>query len=394
MTAKPAAPTATLRSGAGEDRRRPSARARALRIRKRTPPGAAPGTLIVDEQAERPRIRVTTYTADRLGEVEVSSAAALPPPVAADAVVWVDVQGLGDLETIQALGRTFGLHPLALEDVVNVHQRPKVDTYPDHVFIVTRMPACGDGATTEQVSMFLGASYLLTFQERAGDCFEPVRSRLRASPGGRIRSAKADYLAYALLDAAIDGFFPLLERYGEEVETLEDEVVARPGDETIGRIHAVKHDLLALRRAIWPQREMISTLIRDDNPLIAAPTRTFLRDCYDHIIQLVDMLETYREVASGLVELYLSSLSARMNEIMKVLTFIATIFIPLGFVAGLYGMNFDPAASPWNMPELAWYWGYPFALAVMAAIALGMIGYFHARGWIGRRGRSRAGDRR
>jgi magnesium transporter len=359
-------------------------RGRSIHVRKRTPPGASPGTLVADATAQRPTIRVITYTADRLSEVDVSSAAEVPPLIDANAVTWIDVQGLGDVETIQELGKTFGIHSLALEDIVNAHQRPKVETYRDHVFIVTRMPAAGGGSATEQISLFLGASYLLTFQERAGDDFEPVRNRLRNAPGGRIRSAKADYLAYAILDTAIDGYFPVLERYGEEVEDLETEVVAGPEAGLINRIHDVKRDLLAFRRALWPQREMINALIREEHPLIEDQTKTYLRDCYDHTIQLVDVLETYREIASGLIDVYLSSLSHRMNEIMKVLTFIATIFIPLGFVAGLYGMNFSPEKSPWNMPELSWYYGYPYALALMATIALGMVLYFRYRGWIGK----------
>jgi len=359
-------------------------RRRSIHVRKRTPPGSSPGTLVVDEAAQHPTIRITTYTADRLNEIDVSSVAEVPAMIDDTAVTWVDVQGLGDLGTIQQLGKTFGIHGLALEDVINAHQRPKVEKYGDHMFIVTRMPVPGGGAATEQIAMFLGASFLLTFQERAGDDLEPVRNRLRSTPGGRIRSAKADYLAYALLDTVIDGYFPVLEAYGEAVEDLETEVMTAPEVGLTSRIHDIKRDLLALRRALWPQREMINALIRDENPVITDQTKTYLRDCYDHTIQLVDVLETYREIASGLIDIYLSSLSARMNETMKVLTFIATIFIPLGFITSLYGMNFSPEKSPWNMPELDWYYGYPYVLALMATIALGMIFYFRARGWIGK----------
>jgi magnesium transporter len=357
---------------------------RSFHVRKRTPPGAAPGTLVVDESAQHPTIRITTYTADNLKEVDVPSVADVPSLIDDTAVTWVDVQGLGDIETIRELGKIFGIHGLALEDIINAHQRPKVENYRDHVFIVTRMPVAGGGSATEQISMFLGASFLLTFQERAGDDFEPVRNRLRSAPGGRIRSANADYLAYALLDTVIDGYFPVLEAYGEAVEDLEIEVMTTPEVGLTSRIHDIKRDLLALRRALWPQREMINALIRDENPVVTDLTKTYLRDCYDHTIQLVDVLETYREIASGLIDIYLSSLSARMNEIMKVLTFIATIFIPLGFIAGLYGMNFSPDISPWNMPELTWYYGYPYALALMAAVVVGMVLYFRSKGWIGK----------
>jgi magnesium transporter len=380
----PAANRHTLRGAAAHPHAKVKIRGRSIHVRKRTPPGSSPGTLVVDAAAQHPTIRVTTYTADRLSEIDVTSVSKLPSLIDKGAVTWIDVQGLGDLETIQELGKTFGIHALALEDIVNAHQRPKVEIYRDHVFIVTRMPAAEGGATTEQLAMFLGDSYLLTFQEFAGDSLEPVRNRLRTARGGRMRSAKADYLAYALLDTAIDGYFPVLEKYGEDVEDLENDVVGGPEVGLIDRIHAIKRDLLTFRRALWPQREMINALIRDEHPLIEDQTKTYLRDCYDHTIQLVDVLETYREIASGLIDVYLSSLSARMNETMKVLTFIATIFIPLGFIASLYGMNFSPEKSPWNMPELSWYYGYPYALALMAAIALGMVLYFRSRGWIGK----------
>lgn len=351
--------------------------------RRRTPPGSPPGTLVPDPRALRPKIRVICYDAAALEERQVSDLKEIGPLIARWPVTWVNVDGLGGLDVIRGLGEVFGLHGLALEDVVNVHQRPKVETYADHIFIVTRM-ATGDGRIdTEQVAMFLGENYLLTFQERPGDCFDPVRARLKTQ-AGRIRQAKADYLAYALLDAVVDGYFPVLERYGELVESLEDGVIARPDSDLVSQIHDLKRDLLTLRRAIWPQREMINSLIRDESPFVAEPTRIYLRDCYDHAIQLLDMVETYREIASSLVDIYLSSVSARMNEVVKVLTVIATIFIPLTFITGVYGMNFDPTRSPWNMPELGWYWGYPFALGLMAAVAIGLLIYFRRRGWVGK----------
>jgi magnesium transporter len=254
----------------------------------------------------------------------------------------------------------------------------------------------GRRAETEQVSMFIGADYVITFQERQGDCFDPVRERLRRQKG-RIRQSGADYLAYALIDAVIDAYFPVLENYGEELETLEDAVISAPRPEVIAQLHDLKRDLLALRRAIWPHREMINALIRDETELFAAPTRIFLRDCYDHAVQLLDVVETYREIASGLVDVYLSSMSARLNDIMKVLTIIATIFIPLNFIASLYGMNFDTEASPWNMPELGWSFGYPFALLLMLLSAIALVWLFTRRHWIGPlsgyRARKRGGGR-
>jgi magnesium transporter len=234
---------------------------------------------------------------------------------------------------------------------------------------------------SEQVSLFLGPDFVVTFQERPGDCLEPVRERIRKKVA-RIRDAGPGYLTYSILDAVIDHFFPLLEAYGERLETLEDRIILRPDRSVVAEIHDMKRELLYVRRAIWPQREALNTLVRDDIPHISAETRLYLRDCYDHCVRLIDLVETYREVCSDLMDLYLSSISNRMNEIMKVLTIISTLFIPLTFVVGVYGMNFD-TASPWNMPELKWYFGYPLCLALMAAITVGQIFFFRRKGWIG-----------
>jgi magnesium transporter len=298
-------------------------------------------------------------------------------------VTWIDVQGLGDLEAIRHLGDIFALHQLALEDVLNLHQRSKVEEYDDYLFIVTRMPADTPRSDTEQISMFLGRNFVLTFQERPGDVFDPIRSRIR-SHKGRTRTSGPDYLAYALIDAVIDNYFPILEHRGEALELLEDRVVAKAEPVLAGEIHDMKRDLIELRRAIWPQREMLNALIRTESDLVTDTTRLYLRDCYDHTIQLMDMVETDREIALGLVDVYQSSLSNRMNEIMKVLTIFATVFMPLSFIAGFYGMNFDRNASPWNMPELGWYYGYPAAIAMMAMVAVVLLAYFRRRRWIGR----------
>lgn len=357
-------------------------RRREGRPRRRTPVGASPGTLVRDPAALKPIVSLIAYGPERLEEKKITNVAALRDYVGRWPVVWVNVDGLGDLELVHALGAMFGLHRLALEDVVNTHQRPKAEDYDDHIFIATRMVAAGGPLATEQFTLFLGRDYVLTFQERPGDCFDAVRQRLRLDRG-HIREQKPDYLAYALLDAIIDGFFPVLEKYGERLEGLEDRVMAEPSAQQVPEIHALKRDLLNLRRAIWPQREMISGLTRGDSDHVGEQTRLYLRDCYDHTIQLMDLLETYREVATGLVDVYLSSQSARMNEIMKMLTIIATIFIPLGFIASLYGMNFDSARSPWNMPELEWRYGYFYALGVMSAVAGGLLYYFRRKGWIG-----------
>ena len=364
----------------------PAAPHRGRRRRRRAPPGTAPGTLLADPSAHLSSLNLISYgdaEFDERGEVSVADVEAAK---GSRPVLWINVNGLADVALIESLGNVFGLHGLALEDVVNVHQRPKAEAYEDHVFIVTRMALPGSHLDTEQVSIFVGDDFVLTFQERPGDCFDLVRDRLRHSRG-RIRKSGPDYLAYALIDAVLDAYFPILEEYGERLERLEDAVISRARPELIEEVHGMKRNLLSLRRAIWPHREMVNELIRDEASVVSGQTRVYLRDCYDHAIQLMDIVETYREIASGLVDIYLSSMSARLNDIMKVLTVIATVFIPLSFIASLYGMNFDPDASPWNMPELTWRFGYPFALLLMAAVAGVLLAYFVRRGWIGPFGR-------
>ncbi|MEZ5668766.1 MAG: magnesium/cobalt transporter CorA [Alphaproteobacteria bacterium] len=360
---------------------------RKLQIAKRAAPGAAPGTLVADPEAAPTRVSALSYNAEGLHEQTSCKPADIARLRRPGHVLWVNIDGLADIALIEEVGRVFGLHQLSLEDVVNVHQRPKTETFDDHSFVIVRMLHRDGwperGIETEQISLFIGEGFLLTFQEQPGDCFDPVRDRLRRGKG-RLRQMGADYLAYALIDAVIDGYFPALEEIGEAVETLEDEVIAQPEPDQVDRLHRIKRELLTLRRAIWPTREMVNALIRDDSAHIGQTTRLYLRDCYDHAIQLMDIVETYREIAASLLDVYLSSLSARMNEIMKVLTIIATIFIPLSFLAGLWGMNFD-TASPWNMPELKWAIGYPVALVVMLAVGVGLLAWFWRKGWIGGR---------
>lgn len=364
-----------------------------MQIKRRTRPGAAPGTMVADPKAQRSAISLFAYGDEQFVERENVSVDDIRAIKGTTPNLWVNIDGLADIDIITELGNLFGLHSLAMEDVVNVHQRPKAEEYDDHVFVVSRMIVAEGDIATEQVSLFLGRDFVLTFQEQPGDCFNPVRDRLRRHKG-RIRQSGGDYLAYALIDTVVDAYFPVLEEYGERIEILEDAVVTEPRPELIERVHSMKRDLLGLRRAIWPHREMINALIRDENDLVSDQTRIFLRDCYDHTIQLMDIVETYREIASGLVDVYLSSMSTRLNDIMKVLTIIATIFMPLSFIASLYGMNFDRSVSPWNMPELGWRYGYPFALAIMAISAALLVYYFFREHWIGpiwkrRRGRPR-----
>ncbi|NIP80621.1 MAG: magnesium/cobalt transporter CorA [Gemmatimonadetes bacterium] len=350
-------------------------------FRRRSPVGSAPGTLISHPDAAPPVIRVMGYGEDRFEELTAEAAADVAGLAGRWPVLWIDVEGVGDAEAVEAIGEAFGLHRLALEDVVNVHQRPKVEEYPDHLFAVARMATLDDRVDTEQVSLFLGPGWVLTFQERPGDAWEPVRERLRAGRG-RIRGAGADYLFYALLDALVDNFYPLLEEFGIRLELLEEAVIDDPREELVGVIHAARRDALALRHALWPMREAVGQLYREEFGLVSDETRIYLRDAYDHTIQVIDLLENYREMASALLDVYLSSVSHRMNEVMKVLTIIATIFIPLTFIAGIYGMNFDPDASPLNMPELGWYWGYPAVWALMIVVTIGLIFYFRRRRWL------------
>jgi len=345
------------------------------RRRRHGPRGDVPGTLVVDPNAPRPVIRAIAYGPEEFAEEELDKLEAIGGLLEKWPVTWVNVDGLGDAEVIQKLGEIFGLHGLAMEDVLDVHQRPKVEQYEGFQFIVLRMPWPGRPLETEQVSVFLGKNFVVTFQERTGDCLDPVRDRIRRNKG-RIRQVGPDYLAYSLLDAIVDGYYPVLETYGEQVEALEDEIISRAGAETISDIHQLKRDLLTLRRAVWPLREAINSLLRDTSPLMTAETLIYLRDCYDHSVQILDMVETYRELSSGLMDVYLSSVSNRMNEVMKVLTIIATIFIPLTFVAGVYGMNFP------DMPELKWPWSYAVIWAVMLTIAGSMLVYFRRKRWL------------
>lgn len=345
-------------------------------------PGSPPGTLTIDPCAPKPIVQVMAYGAESFHECTLTDLAPLNGMLSEYATVWVNVDGLGDADTIRQLGQIFHLHPLALEDVVNVHQRAKVEQYGDHLFIVARMVELNDHLGTEQVSIFLGRNFVLTFLEDPGDSFDPVRQRLRGN-SGRIRNSGTGYLAYALLDAAVDAYFPVLEQFGERLDALEDTVILRPNKEAISKIHDVKRDLRLLRRAAWPMREAVNSLSRDPSPLIHDDTRPYLRDCYDHTVQILDLVETYRELGADMTDLYLSSLSNRLNEVMKVLTMIATIFMPLSFVAGVYGMNFDPAVSPWNMPELKWPFGYEFALTLMLGTLVAMLLLFRRRGWLG-----------
>ena len=357
----------------------------------RPAPGEPPGNLAAAAYARPTHLHLVAYDTDRVIEHQSQDVAEIEKRARGATNVWIDVAGLRDVDTIRAIGQCYGLHPLTLEDIVQVVQRPKVDIYEGYLFVVLRLPRLDKGLVNEQVAIVLGDDFVITFCERPSEGFDAVRSRL-GHVHSRMRSKRVDYLAYALIDALIDAYFPIMERYGELIDDMEEEVVERASDGQVSQVHGLRRAVMELRRAIWPLREVLNTLTREGTPYVQPETRLFLRDCSDHVSQLLDMIEIDREVTSTLLDLHLSSLSTRMNEIMKVLTIIATIFIPLSFIASLYGMNFDPEVSPYNMPELHWRYGYFYSLAVMAAMALGMLGYFWVKGWLG--GRWRRGSRR
>jgi magnesium transporter len=334
---------------------------------------------------ERPSIGVLSWTGEELlEERDVTLDAALDhlrDARAAGRTAWLDVVGLHDTDLIERIGAELALHPLTLEDVASVGQRPKFEAYDDYLFLVARMLSLaehGEEAAArledEQVSFVVARDVLVTFQERPGDVFDPVRDRLRAGKG-RIRGRGPDYLAYALLDVLIDTGFGILEHYGDEAERLEDAIFADPRPPSLVRLQALRRDTLALRRAVWPLRDVLASLARDEGGLVTDPVRTFVRDALDHAVQAIDAVETLRELLGGLHDAYLSGVSHRMNEVMKVLTVIATIFIPLGFLVGVYGMNFV-----W-MPELRLPWAYPVLWGIMISIAVSLAVYFRRRGW-------------
>jgi len=342
-------------------------------------PGTAPATLELPEGhvAKKPVITLIEYDENTFDERLVEKVEDLFGCRDNGKVSWINIDGLGDIEMLKKLGSHFHLHPLALEDTLNVGQRPKLEEYDDHFFIVMQMVFCSNECLeVEQMSVFLKKNVLITIQEEeTRDVFDPIRKRLRAGTG-YARQRGHDYLAYALLDATVDHFFPVLEYIGDTIEELEEIMLDHPSKECVSRLHGLKRYLLKLRRAAWPQREVLGALNRDVTGMVEERNKPFLRDCYDHTIQIMDIIEGYRDLATGLMDLYLSSVGLRTNEIMRVLTVISAIFIPLTFLVGLYGMNFE------NMPELHTKYGYFVLLGVMAALAICMVVFVKRKRWL------------
>jgi magnesium transporter len=342
--------------------------------------GLPPGSLvhIGEKKADTPKITVMDYDEAHFQEKEIKTIEECFLFKDTPTVTWINIDGLHRVEILEKLGECYGFHPLVLEDILNTDQRPKMEDYGEYLYIVLRMLSYNDKSSeieSEQISLVLGPNFVFSFQEREGDTFNPIRDRIRNSKG-RIRKMGADHLAYTLLDSIIDNYFIILEKLGEKIESLEEEVVTRPTPETLQTIHHLKREMIFLRKGVWPLREVISGLERGESSLIKESTRIYLRDVYDHTIQTIDTIETYRDMVSGMLDIYLSSISNRLNAVMKVLTIIATIFMPLTFIAGIYGMNFK------YMPELEWRWGYPAIWFAVVLISVSMLIYFKRKRWL------------
>ncbi|HEY3398574.1 MAG TPA: magnesium/cobalt transporter CorA [Armatimonadota bacterium] len=359
--------------------------------RRRPPVGAQPGAMAAVPEEPKPRLILMDYAADEIVEKELASPEEVLPYLDEHSITWLHVQGLGDESVIRRLGDLFHIDPLALADVVNTPQRPKAEIAEAQAFIVIHGVIVPEEeqerVRPHQLSLFLGKNYVLTFQQGSVDALEPVRRRLR-SPACPVRHCGTDYLMYSIMDTVIDAYFPLLERLGEVMEAVEEEAVGDPRPPIMQRIYALRRAILTMRRSVWPQRQVVSELIRDGAPLVSEEVAHLLRDSEDHLIEIIEVLDTYQDITSELMNAYLSSVANRTNEIMKVLTIIATIFIPLTFIVGVYGMNFqtEPPPSrvlPWNMPELYSPYGYLGVWAVMVAISLFMLWRFWKLGWLG-----------
>lgn len=348
--------------------------------------GLKPGSVVyVGKDRTGPaNIDIIDYTESEYNEHRVSSIDECFPYLKSSTVTWINVDGIHDVQMVEKLGENFGLHPLEMEDVVNTGHRPKMEEAEDHFLVVLKMLYTDAGSNeikAEQISVAFGKNWVITFQETGEDVFDMVRQRIKKTiPRKRLMSS--DYLAWALVDAVVDHYFIVLEQLGEEIEILDDAVSENAGPEHLEEIRRLKKELLLMRKAVWPLREVIGGLERSESRLIEDSTAPYLRDLYEHTIQVIDTVETYRDMVSGLLDLYHTGISNRMNDIMKVLTIFATIFIPLGFLAGVYGMNFDTGISPFNLPELSFRFGYPMFWIIVAAVAGGLLWFFRRKDWL------------
>ncbi len=371
--------------------KRPSSKKRHRARRARhAPPGTPPGNILVEEGALKPRITGFFYTPDFFDERPFNSLAEATAAIQAypDRVAWIDVQGFGSRAFMEELATAFGIHRLQIEDVVNQYQRPKADEYDQHLFLISRIfREAETGLSNDQLSIFLGRNMVLSIQDRYDNVLDPVRDRIRHGKGF-VRKHGADYLAYALMDVALDNLYPILEHVGDRLDELQDELLLRPTREALNRILQIKRELIEIRRSIWSERDKVNDILRSAFPQVQEPTKIFFRDTYDHSIQILDLVESYREVTASLVDVYHSSVSQRMNQVMKVLTIISTIFIPLTFIVGLYGMNFTDVhpvtgkVMPLNMPELYMPYGYVTVLLVMVVIVILQLIFFYRKGWL------------
>lgn len=343
-------------------------------------PGTSPGTLVPapEKKSAKSRMTLIAYDQERYLKKEIDTLEEALPLKDSPAVTWINIDGLHDIGLIESVGRQFGIHPLTQEDIVTIGQRPKAEEFDDYVYIVFKMLSYRDDldqVKSEQISIVLGSNFLISFQETSGDVLAPVRERIEKGKG-RIRKAGSDYLAYALIDAVVDHYFLVLESFGEKIEDLEAELLSDPTPKSLQHLYAMKRNVIFFRKQVWPIRELLNRLIKEETPLIDESVDVFLNDVYDHTIQVIDTIESFRDLMAGLLDIYLSTISNRMNEVMKMLTIMATIFIPLTFIAGIYGMNFE------YMPELKWRWAYPALWGAFISIFLGMLAWFKHKKWL------------
>ncbi len=348
--------------------------------------GLKPGEIVFigQQKIEKPQIRIIDYSSTELQEIKVDSIEECLPFRDSETISWINIDGLHDVSIIEKIGSHFGIHPLILEDIANTGQRPKLEVSDNSIFLTLKMlylDADSNEIISEQFSFLFGKNFVISFQERIGDVFEPVRIRLRKTIP-RVKLMTADYLAYSLIDAIVDHYFVVLESLAIRIESIEDALIKQPQPEDLSIIHDLKRQLILMRKATWPLREVIGGLDRLETDIIQSSTSLYLRDLYEHTIQVIDTVETFRDMVSGLLDIYLSSVSNKMNEVMKVLTIIATIFIPLGFLAGVYGMNFDTSASPYNLPELSLRYGYLFFWVLVVLIGGGLLVFFKRKHWL------------